>query len=99
MTLNDMNVDNELTLDYTPLMKGRFRFAHLRRDRHLSKVMTELLARGVDIPVGTEGKIRELIKLLKRHEGDDYSFRPWTGIDNFQRRASVDDSNNVALLV
>lgn len=77
------SLDNNLPLDYTALLLVRVKFSMLRRDLHLNKLTEELIARGVSIPTDMAGKIRELIKLLKSDEGDDFSFLPVTCNDNF----------------
>ena len=82
--LEHLNVDNQLLLDYTPLIRGRVKYSDLRRDRHLSHLKAELIARGVNAPNDIETKIRSLIILLKSCEGDESTFQPVTDAANFE---------------
>lgn len=75
--------DNELIPDYNPIVRGRVKYTYLRKSDHLQHVITKLVVRNVIIPLLSRNKIRELICLLKIHEGDENSFLPVTLAANF----------------
>ena len=84
--LKNVDVDNQLIPDYTPLLRGREKYSQLRKHRYLQYLTSDLIAREVSIPTLIQDKIRGLVKLLKLHEGDETSFKPVTDINNSQHR-------------
>ena len=66
----------------TPLLQCKIKYGKLKKEPNFDAVRAEVLARHIAFPPDINW--RDLIKLLKNHEGDPKFFTPVTNYDHFK---------------